>query len=178
MAKARYAACMACRSEAQKVAGITDAQHGGLSLGRPKGTNNRAGYKHREESKAKTAAANKAFWAANPDKLEERAAKTRAENNYNWKGGTTKLNKAIRTMRENRKWMDAVKSRDGKCVRCGSIDKLESHHLRQLSDLIEMLGINSLTDARRHKAALFDINNGETLCEACHYAEHGRKLAA
>jgi hypothetical protein len=178
MAKVRYAACMGCRSEAQKVAGITEAQNDGLKLGRPKGTNHRTGYKHREESKQKVAATNKAFWAARPLEAVERGAKTRAEKHYLWKGGIAKLNKSIRQMRENRKWMDAVKERDGCCVRCGSTQNLESHHLRSLSELIETLGVKNRDDARRHATILFDTNNGETLCEACHYAEHGRKLAA
>jgi hypothetical protein len=178
MAKARYAACMACRSDAQKVAGITDAQHCGLKLGRPKGTNHLTGIPKSEGQKEKTRAKNKAFWAANPDKLEVRAAKTRGTLNYNWKGGLSQFNQSVRQMRQNRKWIDAVKERDGfKCVRCGSTEKLESHHKIPLANLIEQFGIKTLDQARRERR-LWEIENGETLCEACHYAEHGRRLAA
>lgn len=176
MAKVRYAACMGCRSEAQKVAGITERQYQGLSLGSKKGTNYRTGYKHRDESKRKASASHKVFWAANPDKLARRSEKIRGERHYRWKGGTAKLNTSIRQMRENRKWMDAIKARDGKCVRCASTGKLESHHRRSLSELMTELGIRSRDDARRHAATLWDISNGETLCEPCHYAEHGRRL--
>ncbi len=178
MARTRFAACMAHRAEAQKVAGITDKQIAGLSQGRRKGTNWRTGYKHREDSKQKVSASNRHFWANNPDKAMERGAKTRAENHYKWKGGITKLNKAVRQMTQNRRWMDAVKSRDGQCIRCGSTEKLEAHHIRPLATIITDHVIRSVDDARKHAAVLWNLNNGETLCEPCHYAEHGRKLAA
>lgn len=176
MAKARYAACMACRSEAQKVAGITERQHSGLFLGREKGTNHRTGYSHREESKRKTAAANKAFWAANPDLAIARGAKTRGEKHRLWKGGITQLNKSIRQMRENRKWMDAVKARDGSCKRCGTRERLESHHKIEFAALLHQFEIKSRDDARANADVLWNLDNGETLCWGCHYAEHGRQL--
>jgi hypothetical protein len=178
MARFRYAACMDCRSEAQKVSGITDKQYAGLRLGRPKGTNHRAGYKHREESKRKIAVANAAFYAAHPELALARGAKTRGALHVNWKGGVAKINESVRRMHENRKWMDAIKERDGACVRCGSDDRLESHHEPPLGDLIATLGIKCREDARRHGAILWDLNGGFALCEPCHYAEHGRTLRA
>jgi 5-methylcytosine-specific restriction endonuclease McrA len=178
LAKTRFAACMACRSEAQKAAGITDAQQAGLSLGRPKGTNHRTGYRHREESKRKVADANRRFYAEHPEKAIERGAKIRGDKNVRWNGGSSRLNDSIRRMTENRKWMDAVKERDGACVRCGSGEHLESHHLVELADLMARLGIKSRDDARRHAALLWDLGNGITLCETCHYVEHGRTRRA
>ena len=176
--KARYFACMACRSEAQKVAGITERQHSGLSLGRQKGTNHRAGYKHKEESKRKIGQSNVAFWEAHPERAAARGEKTRGELHRQWKGGVSKLNLSIRQMTENRKWMDAIKARDGCCVRCGSAQELESHHIVPLADIMERLGIASRADARAHAAEVWDLANGETLCRPCHYAEHGRLLRA
>ncbi len=178
LAKARYSACMAHRSEAQKVAGITDRQWVGLKLGSVKGTNHRAGYKHREESKRKVAESNRRFWADNPDKAIARGAKTRGDKSINWRGGASKLNTSIRQMTENRRWMDAVKARDGKCLRCDSADDLEAHHKESLASLIDRLGIRSRDDARANAAVLWDLNNGEALCKRCHYAEHGRSLNA
>jgi 5-methylcytosine-specific restriction endonuclease McrA len=174
MARVRYAACIAHRAEAQKVAGITEAQHAGLRLGRPKGTNHRTGYKHKAETRSKMAETRRRWCADNPDRVVAAGAKTRAELHRLWKGGITKLNKSIRQMRENRRWMDAVKARDGKCIKCGSTDHLESHHLVELGDIIAQMGIRSRDDARKHAAVLWDMENGITLCEACHYAEHGR----
>ena len=176
LAKARYSACMACRSEAQKVAGITADQLTGLSRGRVKGDNRRTGYVHREESKRKASKSHKDWCAANPDRVAERAEKVRGESHYRWNGGSSRLNTSIRQMTENRRWMDAVKARDGKCVRCGCADNLESHHKKGLAELIAELGILSRDDARKHAAALWDLENGETLCGPCNYAEHGRTL--
>ena len=174
LARVRYAACMKCRSKAQVVSGVTAAQHRGLSLGRVKGTNHRNGYSHRPESKAKASVSHKAFCVANPEKIAARGMKTREENHYRWKGGASKLNKSIRLMTENRRWMDAVKEQgQHKCARCCGTDKLESHHKINLSVLIERHGIKNRDDARA-TAKLWDIANGETLCERCHYAEHGR----
>ena len=177
-ARARYAACKDCRSEAQKVAGITDAQRSGLSRGSTKGTNHRTGYKHREESKTKVSERNRAYWAANPDLAVARGAKTRGKLHRLWKGGSSRLNKSIRQMTENRKWMDSIKARDGCCVQCGATERLESHHLTGLAELIERLGIKSRDEARKHATVLWSLSNGITLCEACHYAEHGRRMAA
>lgn len=176
MARVRYAACMSHRAQAQSVIGVTEAQQRGLALGRPKGTNNRTGYKHREESKQKVAATNRAFWRANPAKLEARGAKTRGSLNVGWKGGLAQLNKSIRQMPENRKWMDAVKARDGACQRCGSVEALESHHRIELAELVERHAIRSRDDARAHAAELWALDNGETLCQSCHFVEHGRTL--
>ena len=178
MASSRYAACMSCRGSAQKTVGVTDKQKAGLSQGREKGTNHRSGYRHREESKAKTTEANKVFWNTHPEQLAKRGEKTRGPKHYKWKGGATKLNVSIRQMDENRKWIEAVKERDGKCVRCSSVEVLEAHHKVPLVTLIETLDIKYREDAWRHAAVLWDIDNGETLCQDCHYMEHGRKKRA
>lgn len=172
MQRSRYAACMGCRGRAQSVAGVTDAQRKGLAQGSRKGTNHRAGYKHREESKRKTAEANARFWAANPDAALARAK--RGGDAYNWKGGISRLNTSIRQMTENRKWMDAIKARDGCCLRCDSTTDLEAHHKIELAVLVDRLGIKSRDDARRHGTQLWDLTNGETLCRRCHYGLHGR----
>ncbi len=177
LARVRYAACMAHRALAQSVVGVTEAQQAGLGLGRGKGDNHRIGYKHREESKRKASASHKLWCAANPDKVQARGAKTRGELNYRWKGGTSKLNNAVRLLTENRKWMIAVRARDGQCVRCGSVENLESHHIVELADLIERHGITH-RDQARTTPELWDIANGETLCRVCHYAHHGRRMAA
>lgn len=175
MAKARYASCMECRSEAQKVVGITAEQHAALALGRQPGDNGRTGYVHREESKRKASESHIAYWSANPDKAIERGAKVRGELHYLWKGGVIRLNTSIRQMHENRKWMDAVKERDGyRCQECGRAEELEAHHRKPLAELIDEFGIKNRDDARANAHILWDLDNGKTLCRECHYAEHGR----
>jgi 5-methylcytosine-specific restriction endonuclease McrA len=173
LAKVRHVACMAHRALAQSVSGVTEAQKRGLALGREKGTNHRTGYKHREESKRKAAATHLAYWAANPEKAKARGK--RGERHYKWKGGASRLNRSVRQMTENRRWMDAVKERDGCCQRCGSTQRLEAHHLTELAVLIEQHGIKNRNDARCFAHVLWDLANGETLCESCHYREHGRE---
>ena len=57
-------------------------------------------------------------------------------------------------------WSRAVKKRDNnKCVRCGSISKLEAHHIKH---------------KKNEPQLAFDVSNGETLCDQCHYREHGK----
>lgn len=177
LAKVRHVACFEHRAKAQSISGVTPAQQAGLSLGREKGTNHRTGYRHTPEAKKKASASHLKWCAENPDKVNARAEKLRGEQHYRWNGGVSKLNLSIRQMNENRKWMEAVKDRDGrKCVRCGSGECLESHHKKELAVLIQEHGITSRDDAR-NIAELWDISNGETLCERCHYSEHGRIYA-
>jgi len=178
LAQVRHVACMAHRAQAQKLSGITEAQQAGLSRGRIKGTNHRTGYQHRAESRRKASESHKAWCAANPDRVAARGEKVRGEANYAWKGGSSRLNTSIRQMTENRRWMDAVKARDGCCTRCGSGEVLEAHHRVELAALIERLGIKSRDDARTHATVLWDLENGATLCQPCHYQEHGRKRYA
>lgn len=174
MAKARFAACFEHRGEAQAVNGITANQQAALSLGREPGTNHRTGYVHREESKRKASRSHKEWCANNPDKVKARAEKNRGENHYRWNGGSSKLNIAVRQLTENRKWMDAVKARDGECVICGTVDNLEAHHLMPLARMLERNGINNREQARGCDE-LWDLNNGVTVCQCCHYGIHGRK---
>jgi 5-methylcytosine-specific restriction endonuclease McrA len=162
------------RAEAQRREGLTERQLAALALGRRKGTNNRTGYKHREESKRKASESHKVWCAANPDKVKARGEKTRGPNHYNWKGGCSRLNAAIRRMTENRVWMDAVKARDGKCAVCGTTENLEAHHIIPLAVLVDEYGIRNRDEAR-NCALLWDLANGQTLCGKHHYRVHGRQ---
>jgi len=174
LAKVRHVACMEHRNEAQARAGLTDAQMAALAMGRRPGTNNRTGYKHREESKRKASVSHKAWCAANPDKVKARGEKVRGPNHYNWKGGCSRLNAALRRLTENRAWMDAVKASDGRCLVCGVTESLESHHIVPLAMLVGVHGIAS-RDQARECSPLWDLSNGMTVCARCHYKIHGRK---
>jgi len=177
LARVRYVACMEHRNAAQANAGLTDAQLAALALGRRPGTNNRTGYKHKDESKLKVSKANARWCAENPDKVRARGEKTRGLNHYNWKGGSSRLNTTIRRMTEHRKWMDAIVWRDGKCMVCGAQVDLEAHHKTPLAEIVAMYQIKTQQQAREC-AALWDIENGITLCQECHCKEHGRAHVA
>ena len=76
------------------------------------------------------------------------------ENSHFWRGGKTKESKLIKTSAEYKKWRNAVFTRDFyKCVKCGSSRNLEAHHIKEQCN---------------YPALRFDINNGLTLCHACH----------
>ena len=175
--RVRHVACMEHRAEAQRREGQTEAQKAALDLGRVKGTNHLDGIPKSEESKRKRSVAMTQWCAENPDKAKERAKHTRGAGHYRWNGGSSSLNRSIRLMTENRRWMDAVKERDGVCVRCGELSDLESHHVESLSDMMARLDIKSRDDARKHADEIWDTDNGITLCQRCHYDEHGRKHA-
>lgn len=57
-----------------------------------------------------------------------------------------------------REWRKAVIARDGRCMQCGSKDKLVAHHIKSFA---------LYPDLRT------DIDNGITLCEKCHMKLHG-----
>lgn len=178
MAASRFSSCRKCHGPAMTKHGMTEAQAGGLALGRRKGVNNRTGSTHSAETKLKISRSNVAYHRANPDIAKAKGENLRSAKHYAWRGGVSQLNIDIRLMDENRKWLARVKTRDGRCVRCGSLERLEVHHKTPLRELLTRMEIRNRDDARIHAAALWDDANGETLCEACHYAEHGRRRRA
>jgi hypothetical protein len=82
------------------------------------------------------------------------------EDNPRFKGET-----ARRRRREgpHRVWRQSVLARDNaQCQRCGETDGvLVAHHLLSWED---------------HPELRFDVDNGLTLCEPCHFEEHGYNL--
>jgi hypothetical protein len=164
---------MAHRAKAQSVVGVTEAQRRGLALGATPGNNYRKGRKDTEATRQKRAETLRQFYVEHPEKAIARGAKTRGPLNVRWNGGSAKFNTSVRLMREHRKWMDAVKARDGKCLRCGSTENLEAHHIVELAELLKRHGVTTREQARE-TPELWDLDNGETLCRRCHYAHHGR----
>lgn len=147
-----------------------------LELGREKGTNHLSGIPKTQSHKDNISRIMREWCANNPDKVKARGAKTRSENHYQWKGGISRLNKSIRTMTENRKWMEAVKKRDGACLFCGSQEELEADHITPLVELLKTHKITNRTEARAC-AELWDITNGRTLCRKCHTDKDNRKYS-
>lgn len=169
---ARYSSvcCRDCRSDLYK----QKEPSPNLKLGRQKGTNHLEGIPKSKASNKKRSESHKNWCRENPDKVKKRGKKIRGEKHYKWRGGTTKLNKSIRQMTENRKWMEEVKLRDKKCLFCGSTEELEADHIISLAELLEKHNIKNRDDARKFEQ-LWDIKNGRTLCRRCHYKKDNRK---
>lgn len=81
-----------------------------------------------------------------------------------WEGFSETINSLIRKSEEYKKWRLSVFERDGyKCKKCGCMSSvgeqvyLHAHHIKPFSKYPEFR---------------FDINNGETLCDACHRKIH------
>jgi len=77
------------------------------------------------------------------------------EKSSNWKGGITPINKKLRNSPKFRKWRKEIFKRDNwTCQECHQKGgHLHPHHLKPLS---------------KYPKLVFDINNGITLCVACH----------
>lgn len=86
-------------------------------------------------------------------KMSERARKG-PDSNF-WKGGKTDEAKILRQSAEYRLWREAVFKRDWyTCQICGEYGGvLRADHIKRFSHFPELR---------------FDVNNGRTLCEACH----------
>ena len=56
-----------------------------------------------------------------------------------------------------RKWREAVLARDGACLKCGSLENLEAHHIKTFAD---------------NPQDRFDVSNGLTYCHDCHKQIH------
>lgn len=175
--RVRYVACYTHREDAKWLFGVTSKQEAALSLGRVKGTNHLEDIPKSAESNRKRSESQRQFLATHLEVLKARGEKIRGDRHYRWNGGSSRLNASIRLMQEHRKWMQAVKERDGFCVVCGTADKtLEAHHLTPFADLLERHSIRTHSDARAC-TALWDLGNGQTLCQRHHYEVHGRTYA-
>ena len=67
--------------------------------------------------------------------------------------------------KEHRQWAEAVKRRDNyQCTTpgCNETRHLQAHHIEPASDRPDLA---------------YNIDNGRTLCQACHNAVHGRRYA-
>jgi len=173
----RFVSCRPCYGDAIKRYGLTGKQKQALKSGRKKGTNHLEGMPKTKESNRRRGKSISLYYKKNPQALTERGKKIRGDKHYKWNGGSSRLNISIRQMTEHRKWMDAVKDRDGKCVICESTIDLESHHKKPMAKIIAENNIRSRKDARGC-SELWDTGNGITLCRKCHYEIHGRKLNA
>lgn len=85
-----------------------------------------------------------------------------------WKGRST-VTMQIRNIFEYRQWRSDVFTRDDyTCQDCGTRGcYLEAHHIKMFSTILDEYKIKSVEDARSC-SELWNINNGQTLCNKCH----------
>lgn len=81
---------------------------------------------------------------------------TKGEGGNNWKGGITPENRIGRTSAEYRAWQGAVFHRD--------------NYTCQVCDVYgEYLHADHIKPYAHHSELRYDVENGRTLCRACHY---------
>lgn len=90
--------------------------------------------------------------------LTEFHRRCRGSNHWNWKGGKTEENILIRGQWKYTTWRKRVFKRDNyTCQRCGNKQNIIAHHIKDFMDYPKLR---------------FDVNNGITLCRACHKQIH------
>jgi transposase len=78
-----------------------------------------------------------------------------------WSGNDFTESKSNRNSKEYDRWRKQVLKRDGKCVHCGALKRLQAHHIKTFAHNIELRYL---------------VQNGVTLCQKCHrkfHSSHG-----
>lgn len=82
-------------------------------------------------------------------------------NHWNWKGGISEENHLLRQSEEYKEWRDAVFRRDNWTCQnseCGyKGHRIVAHHIKDFNEYPELR---------------YDVDNGQTLCRACHKKLH------
>lgn len=95
-----------------------------------------------------------------------------------WRGGKLKISQIVRKLDEYSAWRQDVYNRDlFKCQDCGSSKNLHAHHIVHFSVLLSQYNIESKEDAQSCPA-LWDTDNGVTVCKDCHLARHNGNWAS
>jgi len=87
----------------------------------------------------------------------------RGDKNGAWKGGISTENHRLRTCHELREWRKSVFQRDNyECCCCLKKGYIHAHHIYPIKECVE----------KNKKEWIFDITNGQTLCQDCHKDIH------
>lgn len=97
-----------------------------------------------------------------------------------WKGGKLSITRLVKGYQNRNGWYKMIYERDGfKCVKCGSKNKIEAHHIKPIKEIVDeykdkfdnnnelylfLISLDIIIDS--------DLKNGITLCRECHIKEH------
>ena len=105
-------------------------------------------------------------------RMSIRLALLKGEDNYNYKNPKDRislLNKQIRKLPKYLEWRIQIFNRDNFTCQYCSVKGvcLEAHHIISMAELVNKYNINTKEKALSCNA-LWDLNNGITLCKECH----------
>lgn len=102
------------------------------------------------------------------------------ENSTAWKGGKLSMTKLVKGYQNRNGWYRMIYERDEfKCVKCGSKNKIEAHHIKPVKEIVDehkdrfdnkdelylfLINLDIIIDT--------ELKNGITLCRDCHVKEH------
>lgn len=104
------------------------------------------------------------------------APHARGEDHWNWKGGISTFRDSLKRLPEYKLWKILVFTRDSRvCQSCGVRGSkktiLNAHHIDHFAHILSRFEIDTL-DKALACPALWDIDNGITLCSDCHKEHH------
>jgi len=143
-----------------------------------KGASNRFfGKKHDDKTRARMSEIQRAIAQQDPfysEKQRERGLRAKRRKGIEhplWKGGITTEMVKIRRHPKYKEWTKLVMQRDNyTCQKCGQRGGyLEAHHPKPFAVIIKENGIRTLEQALNCQA-LWELDNGETVCYGCHVA--------
>jgi 5-methylcytosine-specific restriction endonuclease McrA len=130
------------------------------------------GKKHSEETKRKIK--NSTIASQTPEVRLKKSLAHRGEKSHNWKGGRTSLKHLMRTTGSYIGWRTKVFIRDNyTCVWCGDErgGNLEADHIIEVKTIYDKYKLTNIHEILACEA-LWDVDNGRTLCKTCHIKRH------
>lgn len=99
-------------------------------------------------------------------------AQHNGENHPAWTGGKPSFVKRLRGLVKYHNWKQDVLERDNHtCQICEAEENIEVHHKKEMGQIVEEFNIETIKQAKECDA-LWDLDNGKSLCVHCHAEEH------
>lgn len=144
-----------------------------------KGSNNPSYYKGAKiKSICQTCGKGIEFWKSSYPNGKKYCSRKCCSENSEWKEKSRKsktktfdgvsdkiIKKRLRSCQKYKDWCRKIYERDGfKCTKCGSKKNMQTHHIIPFSVIYEECKLMGIKDF----SPIFDVDNGETICEDCH----------